>query len=128
MNQPSLFGDNADKQAENAREETLISSISVLRELARESFRLPPNTHSSHRRKRPSSSGFTFSTLASLFAVAGCTLVRLPVSIAAIVARPTSASLASSIWVRPRRRRCSFKRDKIIRGFCLISIAFSTRI
>ena len=53
MNQPSLFGDNADKQAENAGEEINISSIFVFRELARAYFPLPSKTPPSRSRSRP---------------------------------------------------------------------------
>jgi hypothetical protein len=53
VNQPSLFGDNADKQAENAGEEINISSIFEFRELAREYFPLPPKPPPSRSRSRP---------------------------------------------------------------------------
>jgi hypothetical protein len=73
-------------------------------------------------------SGLTFSAFASLARVASCTLLRFPVSSAAIVARPTPEINASSIWVRPRRLRCSFKRDNIMNGLFCISIAVATQI
>ncbi len=52
----------------------------------------------------------------------------MPVSSAAIVARPTSEIFASSICVSPRRFLCSLIRDKIIRKLCRITIAFQPSI
>ncbi len=60
--------------------------------------------------------------------VAGWTRFLLPVSIAAIVARPTSDIFASSIWVSPRRFLCSLIRDKIMGKLSRISIAFKATI
>ncbi len=54
------------------------------------------------------------SARASFSTVAGCTLFLFPVSIAAIVALPTSEIFANSICVRPRRFLRSLIRDKIM--------------
>jgi hypothetical protein len=56
MDQLSLFGDDGQKphrNAENAKEETLLSSVAKVRELAREYFPNLLETHQPRRRRRP---------------------------------------------------------------------------